>query len=331
MAKVLVTRPIPGKALEKLKKAHEVEVYSGPDKMPREKLLESVKGVDAILSTLTERIDKEVFEATGNQLKIVANYAVGFDNIDVKEAKARGVMVGNTPSSLGDAVAEFAVTLAMCLARQVLPADEFVRAEKYKVWDPNIFLGIDLSKKVLGIVGAGTIGSVVGKRMQAVFDMKVIYHNRSKNEEFEKVTGGKLVSLKELVEKADVISLHVPLTDETRHMIGGEEFGKMKSSAILINTARGPVVHEGALVEALEKKKIWGAALDVFEEEVKGEHKHLDKTDWAKLKRLKNVILTPHIASATQEAREEMSEMAVDNILRALGGEKPKYLVEARR
>ncbi len=242
MAKVLVTRPIPGKALEKLKAAHDVEVYPGPEKISREDLLRKVKGVDAILSILTEKIDAQVFEAAGKQLKIVANYAVGFDNIDVKEAKARGVMVGNTPSSLGDAVAEFAVTLAMALARKFFPADDFVRANKYRVWDPNIFLGIDLSGKTLGIVGAGTIGSVVGKRMQAVFDMKILYFSRSKNEVFEKATGGKFVKLETLVSKADVISLHVPLTPETRHMISWDEFKIMKKTAILINTARGPVV-----------------------------------------------------------------------------------------
>ena len=331
MAKVFVTRPIPGSAFGKLTKAHSVEVYPGPGQIPREKLLEGVKGVGAILSILTEKIDVEVFEAAGKQLKIVANYAVGIDNVDVKEATKRGVMVANTPSSLGDAVAEMAVTLTMALARKILPADKFTRAGKYKVWDPSIFLGLDLSGKTLGVIGAGTIGSVVGKRMRAVFDMKVVYAGHSQNEEFEKETSAKFVSLKELLRKADVVTMHVPLTRETRHMISWEEFKLMKKNAILINTSRGPVVQEHALLEALTNGKLWGAGLDVYEEEVKNEKKHLYSQDWEKLIHLDNVILTPHIASATLEAREEMTQMTVENILRALSGKKPKYLVKPRK
>ncbi|MBI2010547.1 MAG: D-glycerate dehydrogenase [Candidatus Chisholmbacteria bacterium] len=328
MARVFVTRPIPGRAFKKLEEAHEVEVYPGPGKIPREKLLEEVKGVEAILSILTEKIDGEVMDAAGKQLKIVSNYAVGFDNVDLEAAKERNVMVANTPSSLGDAVAEFTVTLAMALSRNILPADHFVREGKYKVWDPSIFLGLDLTGKTLGVVGAGTIGSVVGKRMQAVFEMRVIYHSRSRNEAFERATNGRKVSLTELLQLADVVTLHVPLSAETRHMISWDEFSLMKKTAILINTSRGPVVREKALVEAVKNKKIWGAALDVFEQEVEKERKHLDPRDWRMLNRFDNVILTPHIASATVEAREEMTQMAVENIILALSGKTPRYLVK---
>lgn len=326
-----MTRPIPGKAFGKLMEAHQVEVYPGPGQIPRDKLFKGVKGVDAILSILTEKINAEVFEAAGKQLKVVANYAVGFDNVDVIEATKRGVMVANTPSSLGDAVAEMAVTLTMALARKILPADKFTRAGKYKVWDPSIFLGLDLSGKTLGVIGAGTIGSVVGKRMRAVFEMKVIYAGHSRNREFEKETRAKFVSLKELLREADVVTAHVPLTSETRHMISWDEFKLMKKNAILINTSRGPVIQEHALLHALESRKLWGAGLDVYEEEVKNEKKHLHPQDWEKLIHLDNVILTPHIASATVDAREEMTQMAVDNILRALSGKKPKYLVKPKK
>jgi len=240
----------------------------------------------------------------------------------------RKILVGNTPSNLGDAVAEFTVTLALALSRNIVAADDFVWKGKYKVWDPSIFLGLDLSGKTIGIVGAGTIGSVAGKRMQAVFNMKVIYSGHSRNVAFEKETGAELVHLKTLLQKADVVSLHVPLTAETRHMISWDEFELMKKTAILINTSRGPVIREKALVAALKEKRIWGVGLDVFEEEVPREHEHLDKKDWLTLNRLDNVIMTPHIASATVEAREEMTEMAVDNIMRALVGKKPKYLVD---
>lgn len=331
MAKVFVTRPIPGKAFSKLVEKHQVEVFPGPGKIPRDKLLKGVKGAEAVLSILTEKIDKEVFDGAGKQLKVVSNYAVGFDNIDLEAAEKAGVMVANTPSSLGDAVAEMAMTLTMTLARKILPADKFTRAGKYKTWDPSIFLGLDLSGKTLGVVGAGTIGSVVGKRMKAVYGMKIVYAGRSRKPEFEKETEGKLVSLNELLKVSDVITLHVPLTKETRHMIAGDEFKLMKKDAILINTSRGPVVKEHALLEALTHNKIWGAALDVYEEEAAAEKKDLNPRDWQKLVHLDNVILTPHIASATVEAREEMTQMAVDNILRGLSGKTPKYLVKPRK
>lgn len=328
MSKVFVTRQIPGKALEQLKQAHEVVVYLGQGRISRQELLRSVVGVDAILSLLTETIDEEVLVAVGPQLKIVANYAVGFDNVDLEAAKKHNVLVTNTPSNLGDAVAEFTVALVLALSRRIVPADRFMREGKYTAWDPNIFLGQDLTGKTLGIVGAGTIGSVVGKRLQAVFQMTVLYCGHHQNVEFEQATGGRLVSLEELLRQSDVVSLHVPLTAETRHMIGAEQLSLMKPTAILINTARGPMVEEKALREALEQRKIWAAALDVYEEESPGEQAHLNPQDWKVLTSLDNVILTPHIASATVEAREEMTRMVVEAIMDGLAGKIPRYLVK---
>lgn len=330
MAKVVVTREIPGAALEELKREHEVWVYPGPGKIPRQVLLKQVHGCGAILSLITEKVDREVLEAAGSALKIVANYGVGFDNVDVEEATRRGVMVSNTPSNLGDAVAEFTVALVMALSRRMVAADDFMRAGKYQAWDPNLFLGLDLTGKTLGVVGAGMIGSVVAKRLQAVFEMSVVYHCRRRHMDFEADTKGEWVSLPQLLRRADVVSLHVPLTSQTRHLIDRGELVLMKPTAILINTSRGPVVEEKALREALEEGWIWGAALDVFEEEVAEERKHLEAEDWRVLRQLPNVILTPHIGSATIEARNEMTAIAVRNVLQALRGERPESLVDAK-
>jgi len=330
MAKIFVTRQIPGKALEDLKAKHEVEMYQAKEgeSIPRDILLEKVKGADAILSLLTEKIDMEVFESAGPQLKIVANYAVGYDNIDVEVAKQRNIWVTNTPSELGDAVAEFTVSLMLALSRRIVEADKYTRAGKYKIWDPNIFLGQDLTGKTLGVIGAGTIGSVVAKRAKAVFDMQVIYSGRSRKEDFENDIGGAtFVEEDQVFRDADVITLHVPLVPATHHLVSHEKFAMMKPNAIVINTSRGPVIHEQALVDALEQNKIWGAALDVYEEEVTDERPNLDPADWKMLITCDRVILTPHIASATLEAREEMTGIAVTNILQALEGQEPPCLV----
>lgn len=329
MARIFVTRNIPGKALQDLSKNHQLEVFDSKEgeKISRELLLEKIKGVDAVISLLTEKIDAEFFEAAGPQLKVVANYAVGFDNMDVEEAKKRGVWLTNTPSNLGDAVAEFALSLMLALARRVVEADAYTRADKYQTWDPNIFLGQDLTGKTLGIIGAGTIGSVVAQRAKAVFNMSVLYCGRSRKEDFEAETGATFVDQDKLLMEADVISLHVPLTPETRHLISAKELLLMKPTAILLNTSRGPVVDECALIDALEQKKIWGVGLDVFEGEDQTERERLPLENWVRLKQFSNVILTPHIASATLEAREEMSAMVVASVLQALEGKEPPCLV----
>lgn len=329
MARIFVTRDIPGKALDDLRKNHQVEVYQAPEgtAIPREVLLDRISGADAVISLLTEKIDAEFFDAAGPQLKVVANYAVGFDNMDVEEAKKRGVWITNTPSSLGDAVAEFTLSMMLSLARRIVEADDYTRAGKYKIWDPNIFLGQDLSGKTLGIIGAGTIGSVVAQRAKAVFDMQVLYCGRSRKEDFETETGATFVEQDQLLQDSDVISLHVPLMPQTRHMISTKEFELMKPTAILINTARGPVIDEVAMIQALEAKKIWGVALDVFEGEDQTERERLPLENWNKLVNCPNVIMTPHIASATIEAREEMTAMVVASVLQALEGKEPPCLV----
>lgn len=329
MAKIFITRDIPGKALEELKQKHQVEVFQAKpgEKISRPELLERVKGVDGIICLLTEKIDAEVFEVAGPQLKVVANYAVGFDNLEVEEAKSRGIWLTNTPSNLGDAVAEFTLALMLALSRRVVEADNFTRLGQYHVWDPNIFLGQDLTGKILGIIGAGTIGSVVAQRAKAVFNMNVLYSGRSRKEDFEAETGATMVDQDELLRQSDVVSLHVPLTPQTEHLISADQFNLMKHTALLINTSRGQIVDQAALIDALESKRIWGAALDVYEGEVVTDPGKYDSQAWQRLCQCHNLIMTPHIASATQEAREEMTAMVVASVLQALEGKEPPCLV----
>ena len=313
--KIFIARKIPGKAIERLISLYQVDIWKGPGAIPRDEFLTRVAGVDAIIAVLTEKIDTQLFDAAGPQLKIVANYAVGYDNIDCAEAARRHVVVTNTPGNLGDAVAEMAITLMLALSRRVIDADRWMKAGNYQTWDPNLFLGQDLSEKTIGIVGMGTIGFEVARRADAVFSMKVLYTAREEKPDAA-AHGYRFVQLPELLKESDVVSLHVPLTKETTHLIGAEQFAMMKPMSILINTARGPVVDQAALCEALIGKKIWGAALDVYEHE-----QNLPEDPvWMKLRDLPNVIMTPHISSATEGAREDMTEMVVENIEAVLAG-----------
>lgn len=316
--KIFVTRAISGSALEDLKKTYQVEIWPGLGAIPRAILLEKVKGVDAVIPMLTEKIDAEVLAAAGPQLKIVANYAIGFDNIDLPAAKTRNVIVTNTPSRLGDAVAELTISLILALSRRIVEADRWMREGNYTAWDPGLFLGLDLSGKTIGIVGLGTIGLAAARLANSVLGMKVIYTARAEKTDAAAV-GWKFAKLPQLLSEADVISLHVPLIEEAHHLIGKNQFEMMKPTAMLINTARGPVVDEIALYEALVNRKIWGAAIDVYEHETG----LIDDPVWWKFIKLPNVIMTPHIGSATVEAREEMTKIAVDNILAVLSGEPP--------
>lgn len=316
--KIFITRSIPGQALETLKQSHQVDIWETQAAIPRDRLLTRVAGVDAIISILTERIDAEVFNAAGPQLKIVANYAIGFDNIDLAAAKTKNVIVTNTPSRLGDAVAELTITLILALSRRLVEADRWMREGNYTAWDPNLFLGLDLSGKIIGIVGLGTIGLAAARLADAVLGMKVVYTARSEKSDAAAL-GWKFVKLPQLLSEADVISLHVPLTEETRHLIGKDQFEMMKPTVLLVNTARGPVVDEKALYDALVNKKLWGAAIDVYEHETGLQ----DDPVWWRLTKLQNVIMTPHIGSATVEAREEMTKIVVDNVLAVLSGQPP--------
>lgn len=273
---------------------------------------------DAVLCLLTDNIDAEVF-ATVPTAKIFANYAVGYNNIDINAAKAAGVVVTNTPDVLTDTVAEYAFSLMLAVAKRIPEADRFTRENKYEGWAPELLLGSDLKGKTLGILGAGRIGFGVADRAVKGLGMKVIYNDIKPNEILEKETGAVYKDSTEAVLKeADVVSIHVPLLDSTKHLINAERLAMMKKSAYLINTSRGPVVDEAALVKALREKVISGAGLDVFENEPALAPGLAD---------LPNVTITPHIASASRETRNKMSEMAAENIIAHLSGNVPSNLV----
>lgn len=314
--KIAVTRLLPGSAIQALTdKKYEVSVPPSDRDLERRELLEIVKGASAIISLLTDKIDAAVFDAAGPSLKIVANYAVGFDNVDLREAEKRGIYVTNTPSeTITTAVAEHALALIGSLAKRVTEADRFVRSGAYHGWDPNLFVGQELTGKTLGIVGLGRIGSLVARIAGLGFKMRILYESRSRQLELERELAAEFVSLADLLRRSDFVSLHVPLLPETEHLINRGNLVLMKKTAFLINTSRGAVVEEAALVDALDSQTIAGAALDVFEREPKIN---------PRLFSLPNVVLTPHIASATREARGEMGRIAVANVVEALEGRVP--------
>ncbi|MCX7845410.1 MAG: glyoxylate reductase [Dictyoglomaceae bacterium] len=316
--KVFVTRRIPEEGLKIVAEYCDMEVSDYDGVLPRELLLEKVQGVDGILSLLTDNIDKEVMDSAGPQLKVISNYAVGFNNIDVKEATRRGIMVTNTPGVLTETTADFAWTLMMAIARRVVEADKFVREGKFRGWEPLLLLGTDIYGATLGIIGFGRIGQAMAKRAKG-FDMKILYYDVQRvAKEIEDKFGVEYKPLKELLQESDFVSIHVPLTEETYHLIGEEELKLMKKEAYLINTARGPIVDEKALCKALKENWIRGAALDVFEREPEVE---------PDLLKLDNVVLAPHIASASFETRTKMAIMAGENLVKALKGEVPPNLV----
>jgi glyoxylate reductase len=268
MAKIFVTRKIPGDHLDRLGQAgHEVEISELSRPLTAEELLEKVKGVEGLLSLLTDKIDGDLMDAAGPELKIISNYAVGFDNIDVKAATDRQILVANTPcDEVNEAVAELTWALMLSLSRRIVEADEATRRGGYKGWEPDIFLGTDLIGKTLGIIGLGRIGSMVARRAKG-YNMTVLYNKRNPDPEAEKELGVQFSSLDDLLAKSDFVSLHVPLTEETRHMMNKDSFAKMKQGSFLINTARGPIVDEHDLVEALKSGHLAGAGLDVYDNE----------------------------------------------------------------
>jgi glyoxylate reductase len=317
--KIFVTRKIPGEHLDKLVAAGydlDVSIFDRP--LLPEELIQKIKGVDAIISLLTDKIDGEVMDATGPSLKVIANYAVGFDNIEVREATDRGIVITNTSSAeVDESVAEHTWALILCLARRIIEADEATRRGAFKGWEPDIFLGVNLVGKTLGIIGLGKIGSYVAKRARG-YGMTVLYNKHQADPEAEKEYGITFSPLDDLLAKSDFVTLHVPLTDETRHMINAATLVKMKQGAFLINTARGAVVEERALVNSLRCGHLGGAALDVFENE---------PDIHPELINMQNVVTTPHIASATFEARDKMSEQVVEAVLDTLSGKKPQNIV----
>lgn len=307
--KIFVTRKIPGD-LGPLKNGNEVSISEFSRSLTPEELIEKAKGVDALLCLLTDKIDGDVMDAIGPQLKVISNYAVGFDNINIQDASDRGIVVCNTPcEEVDEAVAEHTWALISALARRIVEADEATRRGAYKGWEPDIFLGTTLIGKTLGIVGLGGIGTMVARRAEG-YKMKIIYTKRTKDENS--------VDLDTLLQQSDVVTLHVPLTDETRHMINSATLSKMKKGSYLINTARGPIVDEHDLVESLRSGHLAGAALDVYDNEP-----NIDP----ELIGMPNVITTPHIASATHEARDAMAKLAVNGILDVLSSKEPVNIV----
>lgn len=317
--KIFVTRNIPTSKLNWLQGGGREVVISPYDRpLTAYELLELGAGADVLLTLLTDRITGDVVDAIGPQLKIVSNYAVGYDNIDVPEMTKRGIVVTNTPcEEVNQSVAELAWSLIMALARRVVEADQATRQGAYKGWEPGVFLGHTLVGKTLGIVGMGRIGGMVAKRAKG-FEMRVLYFNRSRDEKAEADIGVEYAEIDKLLSESDFVSLNVPLTNETRHLMDYERIFKMKKGAVLVNTARGPVVYEQALVDALRQGHLGGAGLDVFENE---------PNIHPELVAMENVILTPHIASATYEAREKMGEMAVVAINEFLEGRMPANIV----
>lgn len=324
---VFLTRPIPDQGIKMLKKEKTIRLsmYKKDERIPRKELLKQIKGKDVVWTLLTEKVDAEFFDAAGDQLKMVVNYAIGFDNVDVEEAKKRGIIIANSPADeIAESVAEHAITLMFTLARRIVESDTYTRAGKYDGWRPNLFPGTDLAGKTVGIIGGGRIGTHVAKRLHDGFGMKIIYHDIKRNKKNEQVYKMKYRSKTQLLKEADFVSLHVPLFPSTRHLISTKELKTMKKTAFLVNTARGPVIDELALIKALMRGDIRGAGLDVYECEPLID---CNPNDNYELRKLPNVVLTPHTGSASTEARHAMSRESARNILALLKGRNVPHRV----
>lgn len=313
--RVLVTRRVHPAGMDMLAEHAVLDVYEADRPMPREEMLRRIGDADGMLCHLHDRIDAELI-AAAPRLRAIAIYAVGHNNVDLAAAGERGIVVTNTPGVLTEATADLTWALLLAAARRIPEGDRFMRAGRFEGWGPNLFLGADVFGRTIGIVGMGSIGSAVAKRARG-FGMTVLYHNRTASPREEEL-GARLVSLNELLERADFVCLHVPLTVETRHLIGAEQLARMKRTAILVNVARGAVVDEEALVRALEDGRIAGAALDVYEHEPEVHPRLLE---------LENVVLAPHLGSATVGTRERMALMAAADLLAALRGQRPLHPV----
>jgi len=316
--KVFVTREMPERGLHIIKEKFDAEVWREYAPPPKKIIIEKAAKVDALATLLSDKIDAEVFDAAPN-LKIVAQMAVGFDNIDVNEATKRGIYVTNTPGVLTETTADFAWTLLMAVARRVVESDIYVRSGKWKVgWHPMMMQGRDVYGATIGIVGLGRIGCAIAKRAKG-FDMKVLYYDVIRRPDFEKEYGIQFTDMDLLFQKADFVTINVPLTKETYHLVDEKKLKMMKKTAYLINNARGPIVDEKALYKALKEGWIAGAALDVFEQEPTPIENPLLK--------LNNVVVAPHISSASYETRSRMAEMVAENLVAFFEGETPPNLV----
>ena len=314
---VFVTRVIRDYGLNLVKEACQADIW--PDELPpnRKALLEHTRGVDGLLCLLTDRIDGEVIDAAGPNLKVISNHAVGFDNIDIAAATKRGIPVGNTPGILTDATADMAFALMMAAGRRVVEAEKFLRAGNWKTWGPSLLLGVDFTEATLGIVGFGRIGQAMAKRATG-FNMRVLYHDPSASPQYPSLNAVS-TDLDTLLAESDFVSLHVPLTPETRRLVNAEFLGKMKPNAVLVNTARGGVLDQSALYGALKEKRIFAAALDVTDPEPLP----LDSP----LLNLDNCIIVPHIASASVQSRDMMAFLSAKNLIAGLNGERLPHCV----
>lgn len=315
--RVFVTQRIPQSELDRLATQTEMRVWEDELPPPREVLLQSVQELDGLLSLLTDRIDGELLDRAP-RLKVVANYAVGFDNIDLEACTRRGVMATNTPGVLTETVADLTFALLLALARRIPEGVDYVRQGRWRTWGPLLLTGPDVHHATLGLVGLGRIGSAVAERARG-FKMRVLYHDVYRREDLEKELGVEYRPLEAVLAEADFVSVHTPLTPETKGLIGHSALRRMKKTALLINTARGPVVDTEALIEALQQGEVAGAALDVTDPEpLPADHP---------LVRMANVIVVPHIASASIQTRIKMAELAVNNLLAGLKGDRPPHLL----
>jgi glyoxylate reductase len=315
--KVLVTHRMLPEAIVYLNKHVDFEVGTQEPVLKKEELIEKVQDKVGLLPLLTASIDKDVMDAAP-QLKIIANCAVGYDNIDIKYARKKGIMVTNTPGVLTETTADLSWALILAVARKIPQADSFARAKKYLGWELDLFLGKEIAGKCLGIIGMGRIGKAMARRALG-FEMKVIYTDpKELPEEERKKYSASCVPLDELLQKADIVTIHTTLNPQTHHLLAREKLRLMKRDAILVNVSRGPVVDEVALAEALEEGQIWAAGLDVYEREPEIEER---------LFSLENVVLLPHIGSATYETRLKMAIMAAKNLVQGLSGQKPDNLI----
>lgn len=320
MPTIFVCSKIPEEGLILLR-AHDfnVEVNKSEEELTYDELKQIMANYDGVITLVTNKIDAGIISASGKNLKIISNYGVGYDNIDVSFANKKGIIVTNTPGAASESVAEHTFMLLLACAKQVVEADKFVRLGKYKKWDPYAFISPQVWGKTIGIIGLGKTGTFVGHIAYEGYKMKVLYFDLKRSEDFELLCEATFSNIEGILKEADFITLHVPLNEETRHLIGREQFKQMKNSAILVNTARGPVVDEEALIWALKEKQIAAAGIDVFE------HEPQISTD---LLTAPNVILTPHSASATLESRIAMSKIAAQNVIDVFSGKEPYGLVK---
>ena len=311
--KVFITRELPEIAFKLLKQSKlPFEYYKKDQPIPRKLLLNKIKNCDALISLLTEKIDKEIIDQMP-RCRIIANYAVGYNNIDVDYAKKKKIIVTNTPDVLTESTADLAMALVLACARRVSEGEKLIKNRKYKGWKPKLLLGMELKGKNFGILGAGRIGSAVAKRAKS-FGTNILYVDQNRNKKLENELGAKKVSLKFLMKNSDILSVHLPLNNQTHHFLNKDKLNQAKKNSILVNTSRGEVIDESALISLLKRNKFRAVGLDVFENEPKLNPELLN---------FPNVIVLPHLGSATEEARSKMAELAVRNVINVIKGKQP--------